>query len=166
MRTRPAFTLIEVTAVLVLTAVLAGVAAVSLAGPRHRAVAADAVDQVAFADGQVRRAALAGDRPMSIVLDLSAGRLSRAAEDGSDPVTLADLPAGVRIDRVLLGADVLDVGVARATVSAEGRSRSYAVGLATPAGPRWLVVAGLTGQVTPVADEAAADAVLGETHGE
>ncbi len=63
MRPYPAFTLIEVTAVLVLTAVLAGVAAVSLAGPRHRAAAADAVGQVTFADAQVRQTAVASDRP-------------------------------------------------------------------------------------------------------
>ncbi len=159
-RTRTAaFTLIELTAVLVLMAVLAGAAAVMLAGPRHRAAAADAVGQVAFADAQVRQAAVNGDRPVSLVIDLAAGRLSRAEGDAA-AVTLADLPAGVRVARVMVGDDVVDAGQVRLAVSAAGRGRSYAVGLSTPAGPRWLVVAGLTGQVTSAADAAAADAAL------
>jgi prepilin-type N-terminal cleavage/methylation domain-containing protein len=163
---RPAFTLIEVTAVLVLMAVLAGAAVVALAGPRGRAVSADAVAQVAFADGQVRRAAVAADRPQALVIDLTAGRLSRAAAAAADAaaVTLVDLPRGVRVARVLLGADVIDFGQVRVPVSAGGVSRSYAVELSTPAGPRWLVVAGLTGQASPAADGAEVDEVLEPTH--
>lgn len=155
-----AFTLIEVTAVLVLAGVLAGVAAVSLAGPRHRAVAADAVGQVSFADAQVRHLALTTDRAAALVLDLATGRVSRSSADEANPVTLADLPAGVAIARVRIGADVIAAGTARVPVSAAGRTPSYAVGLTTPAGPRWVVFAGLTGQATAVADESEADAAL------
>ena len=153
------FTLIEVTAVLVLMAVLAGTATLALAGPRARAAAAEAVDQLAFADEAVRQAALSGDRPQTLVIDMAVGRLSRAT-DAAAGATLAELPAGVRVTRVLLGADVTDSGEARVTVSAGGLSSSYAVGLSTPAGPRWVVVAGLTGQVSTVPDAAAADAAL------
>ena len=160
---RPAFTLIEVTAVLVLTAVLAGVAAVSLSGPRHRAAVADAVDQLAFADAQVRGGAVSADEPRVLLIDLATGRLSRTAADGAAVVTLAELPAGVSVSRVMAGSDVIDAGRARVPISAEGRSRSYAVGLSTAAGPRWLVVAGLSGQVTAVADETTAESALEPT---
>jgi prepilin-type N-terminal cleavage/methylation domain-containing protein len=154
-----AFTLIEVTAVLVLSALLAGAAVVLLAGPRARAAAVDAVDQLSFADGQVRRLAVASDAPQALTIDIANGRLLRSTDEAA-PVVLADLPAGVRVTRVLLGNDVIDFGLARVPVSAGGLSRSYAVGLSTPAGPRWVVVAGLTGRATAVPDAAAADAAL------
>ena len=154
-----AFTLIELTAVLVLMAVITGAAVVSLAGPRSRAVAADAAAQVSFADAQVRQAALGTDQPQTLLIDLQAGRLSRVSDD-APPVTLVDLPAGVRLARVVVGAEATDFGQVRLPISAAGRSPSYAVDLSTPAGQRWLVVAGLTGQVTPAADGADADAVL------
>ncbi len=150
------------TAVLALMAVLAGTAMVLLAGPRRRASAADAVEQVAFADHQVRQAALAGDQPMVLVIDLAAGRLSRSVDDTAG-TTLAELPAGVRVSRVIVGGEAIDFGQARVAVSAAGRSRSYAVGLSTPAGERWIVVAGLTGQASDAADAAAADAVVNVT---
>ena len=152
-----AFTLIEVTAVLALTAILAAAAGVALAGPRARAVAADAVDQLAYADASVRRTAV--DHPQTFTIDLSDGQLSRS-EGGGPLVTLAELPAGVRVTRVLVGGDVIDFGQAQIAMSAGGRSGSYAVGLSTPAGPRWVVVAGLTGQVIAVADASAAEAAV------
>ena len=160
-----AFTLIELSAVLALMAVIAAVAAVSLAGPRRRAAADGAVGQVTFADAQARQATVAGDQPQVLVIDLAVGRLSRSVNDGP-PTTLADLPGDVRVQRVRLGSDVVDFGQVRVPVSAAGRSPSYAVGLSTPAGPRWLVVAGLTGQVTAVTDDAEAEAVLEPTRGE
>ena len=156
------------TAVLALMAVLTGTAVVLLAGPRGRAAAADAVGQVAFADLQTRQAAVAADRPQALVIDLADGRLSRsplALTDATAGATLADLPAGVRVTRVLTAGEAVDYGQVRVAVSAAGRSASYAVGLSTAAGPRWLVVAGLTGQATPVPDEAAADAALAPTRG-
>ena len=96
------------------------------------------------------------------MIDLAAGRLARAEGEGT-AVTLADLPDGVRVTRVLVGSDVTDFGQVRVPVSAEGRSPSYALGLSTPAGDRWLVVVGLTGQVIPAADASAADADLEPT---
>ena len=144
---------------LVLTAVLAGVAMVSLSGPRHRAAAADALDQLAFADAQVRGGAVASDEPRTLSIDLSTGRLGRAVGDAT-AVTLADLPGGVSVSRVIVGSDVVDAGQVRLPISAEGRSPSYAVGLSTAAGPRWVVVAGLSGEATIVPDEATAEAAL------
>ena len=159
LRRRLGFTLIETVAVLAMTAILAGTAAVALSGPRARAVAADAVGQLSFADAGVRQTARSTDHPQSFTIDLAAGRFSRSADGGPD-VTLADLPAGVRVTRVWVNGEAVDFGRATVAVSAAGRTRSYAVGLSTPAGPRWTVVAGLTGQATPVPDAAAAEAAV------
>ena len=139
---------------LALTAVLAGTAAVVLSGPRARAAAADAVDQLVYTDGAVRRAAVAAGQPQSLVIDLAHGRLARG------DTTLADLPAGVAVVRVLANGEAVDSGTATVPVTAAGRSASYAVGLSTPAGARWVVVAGLSGRATAVADGDAAQAAV------
>lgn len=176
-RPRRGFTLVEVAAVAVLMALLAGGVAMTFAGPVRRMRAGDAVDRMRSFDATARLAARRSGRPAEWVLDLRAGTLERregrAAGGTSDPpeaVYPASLPGGFRIDRVRAIASAgeagrggpadVSSGLATLTCSPDGLTRTYAVRLVGPGLDRWLVFAGLTGQLTQVDDEAAVDAIF------
>ena len=153
-----AFTLVELTGVLVILAVLATSASLMLHGSRRRAELADAVGQVAFADSAARAAARAADGPVSLVYTAHGGRAYRSTAAGR--AVLADLPADVTLGRVCVGSDTADFGEVTVPVSAAGLTPTYAVRVdAGPAGHQWVVFAGASGQPTRVTDEQA-DAIL------
>jgi type II secretory pathway pseudopilin PulG len=161
---RSAFTLVELTATLLLAALLATAVAASLKGVRRGAALDDAVSAWKAYDEAARAGARATGRPTRLRVDVDAGRVARVDDaDGSprgSPLDLPPGPEGVRVERVMTAAD--DPGVGRGAsagtievpVSARGLGPSYAVLLAGPGGRRqWLVFAGLTGEPRTVSDE-------------
>ena len=157
-RSVPAFTLMEMLLTVALAAVLATVAAVSLAGAARSARARDAAGQVAHYDRLTREAARRFGRPVRLTFDLDRGTLRRSALDaeyesargGPSPL---HLPGGARIARLVSAGRDATTGSVSLPCSERGQTPSYAVLVAGDAGERqWLIVAGLTGNVTTTSD--------------
>jgi prepilin-type N-terminal cleavage/methylation domain-containing protein len=107
---RAAFTLIELTVVLLILAIAAGAVALKVAGPLSR-VEFDAVaDRISQFDALTRRYATEHDRPVGLLVDLSNGRISRIDGDGAQLGGELDLPEGVRIAAVIVAGRRIATG--------------------------------------------------------
>jgi len=155
-------TLIEVMAVVALLGLLAGATAWSLAADARRAAQADVVSTIAHLDHTARLAAQRTGEATRLRFDLERGRVQVVrGDDHAEPRTVA-LPAGFRLDRMLLqGADAaasVDVdertyGTVDVPMATSGFSVTYAVLLMSNDETTWLVFTGLTGQLNQVTDE-------------
>lgn len=145
MTSRPrGFTLIEALAVIALMALLTAAAAVSLRGAARTARIEDVADAFAGFDRGTREFARRFDRTPALRFDLNRGTVSRTGAD-REPTPLV-LAGDVRVTRVIAGGAVRISGEVALPFSSLGQSPSYAVQLAGPAGERWALFAGLTGQ--------------------
>jgi type II secretion system protein H len=154
------FTLLEMLLVLALGAVLATVAAVSLASSRRAASAKNIAGQVAHFDRLARETARRSGRPVRLTFDLDRGDLRRTLgdrDDRSDPragTSALHLVGGARIAKIVRARESSTAGQVSVPCSARGQTPSYAVLLVGPGAERqWLVVAGLTGRVSTATDE-------------
>ncbi len=167
--TRCAFTLIEVMAVVVLVGLLAGAAALSLAGQARYRTTQDVIDTLQSVDRNARFAAMRLGGTTRIRYDLSNQQVYNETTDDTGSSTRSPavaFPVEYRIDRVLVsdvsatsGASrsttgrALDYGTIDIELSPAGRSTTYAVRLSHEENKHWLIFAGLTGQVTQTDDE-------------
>jgi len=165
-RRRRAFSLIELSVVLVILAIAAAAVALNARARMRRATLDDAVGALGRYDGATRAAARRQDRPIALLMDLSAGRVNRVSPDG-DEIDAAPLmlPGGVRIARVLVGDRCIDYGEAAIRINTLGLSRSYAVLLDDGNNRRWLLAAGLTGRIVEIEDEDEVADILAATAG-
>jgi prepilin-type N-terminal cleavage/methylation domain-containing protein len=150
---RRAFTIIELLAVLVLMALLAGSAVYAFGFELRSARLADASGQIRDLDQMTRRLASGTGAPTSMVIQPYKGRLFRRDLSGrtSQPVALS---RRIRIDRVLVAGHEATRSDVRIDFMKDGSSSSYALRLSAPdQTPRWIVVAGLGGEVTQTSDD-------------
>lgn len=154
------FTLIELTVVLLILAILAAAVTLRAQGPMSAARVDDAAGAVAAYDAATRSAAQSQDRPLTLVIDLSEGRLSREDAHGRrvDSMPL-DLPSSVRLSLWLDGRRI-EGGQASIRVSSHGQTPSYAVRIASSGRETWRVFAGLTGGTLAVEDESQVQDIL------
>lgn len=149
-----AFTLIELTAVLVILALLSAAAVVTFGVPLQRARSADAVASLRSFDAYARQAAGRFNRPSQIIIDLDRQMLTRTA---AEPL---HLPQVLRIAEVRLAAHRQTSGQVKIPCSAAGLTPSYGLHLTGPETDRWILVAGLSGQITEIDDERSLDNLL------
>ncbi len=159
---RCGFTLLEMMAVVVLLGLLAGAVGWSMAQDARRAARTDAVGQIGHADRLARLAAQRFGRPCVLRIDLREQTLRRieygpnAQPEAAHTVTLSK---SQRIAEVLVGRSTARLGNASrppavtsgavdVAYSRDGRSASYAIRLASGGTQQWLIVSGLTGQIT------------------
>ena len=158
---RRGFSLIELTMVLLILAVIAAGAALRVQAPLTTARATEAVDRIRQFDRLTRAAAYRQDRPLSLIVDLSAGRLERTDQAGrsvsGDPLRL---DGRCRIARLLVRDRALSAGRVVVPCSRRGLTPSYALAVDTPGRRQWLLFAGLTGEMIQVADERQAEEIL------
>lgn len=180
--TRCAFTLIEVMAVVVLLGLLAGTVAWTMASQADRATLDDAIGRIAHADRMARLAADRTGEACVLRVDLAEGRLWRESVgiDGeptrSHPV---GVPGGFAVDRVIVAGptadagdlfapgQVIDIGTVGIAIAPPGRGPTYAVRLrSSDPTARWLVFAGLSGQMTVIDDEQQAQQLMATLSGD
>jgi prepilin-type N-terminal cleavage/methylation domain-containing protein len=161
---RGGFTLFELLVVVVLTAMLAAAASLTLLHAVRRATADDVLRRLAELDGLIRRASRRAGRPMQLVLGPGSSGDERGVagrqrdDDGQDTGVSVRLPAGTRMERVWLadGRDprTADWGEVVVHCSRLGRTPTYGFELVGPDGRHyWRVVPGLTGTLTEATDE-------------
>jgi prepilin-type N-terminal cleavage/methylation domain-containing protein len=158
-RRNSAFTLVEVMAVVLILALLAGAAAWSFARPLTRARTSEAIDLITSFDASSRLAARRFGRGVDMQFELSDQALIR--REGGQVTYRVNLPPGFAIEQIRTAGRVRDAGEVTVECSRMALSPSYALKLIGPGGlERWLVVAGLSGQVTAARDDADVDAIL------
>ena len=155
---RSGFTLIETMLAVLIMALLASAAALSLSGPVRKARAREAVDVVIAADRSARQEAQDSGRPVRLVLDPTTSTISRM--EGTVTQFRSALPRSFRISDVLVGRRVFREAGTEVGFSGAGFSTSYAVHLTGPGADGWVVFAGLTGQASVVSDEQAVRNIL------
>jgi prepilin-type N-terminal cleavage/methylation domain-containing protein len=143
------FSLIEVTAVLVLMGLMA---VGTLAAYRVKARGAgldDVMGKLALIDAQARQMALRSGQTVEVRFDLSAGIVVLVEPNaGTDRLPLV-LPSTMKFDRIETAESGTSSGPVSVPVTAQGVSPSYAVWVKSVDGTSATnLVAGLTGQVT------------------
>ena len=141
-RSQLGFTLIELMLAVVLLALLTGAAAMTFARPIRNARAQQAIELVCRSDAMARENARRFGRPGRITFDLHDQVIRRST--GPDHT----LPTGYQIREVRTAERGVVGGEISLDVSSKGLSRSYAVHLIGPGMDRWLLVAGLSGEVS------------------
>lgn len=148
-----AFSLIELTAVILILAIVAAAVALRVQTPMRHARLGDATGAIGQFDRMTRRAAREQDRPLRMVVALPAWRLSRTDERGRATSPPMVLPSGTIIEQLL----VRDQSAASAEVAIScsrlGLTPTYAMLVSSGGERRWIVVAGLTGEVVEVKSE-------------
>jgi prepilin-type N-terminal cleavage/methylation domain-containing protein len=156
-----AFSLVELMAVLALSAILVAVGSSAFAQWRASADMKDAMECVGSADALLRDQAQNGGRPMRLVFIPETGAILRASSVDDVPATIMQLPPDIRIDRVLPDESADDQEERGIAIAPSGRSRSYAVLLVSSNDRRqWIGVAGLTGQVVNLNDDNQAEQLI------
>jgi prepilin-type N-terminal cleavage/methylation domain-containing protein len=158
-----AFTMIELTAVLLILAITVAAVAMRAQTPLRQANMREAVDAIADYGMVTRQAARQQGQTMWLSVDLSAGTFARIGARGQAlggaPLTL---PTGMKVERVLVAGrlEVADAQQVSIPVGPAGLTNSY--GLLLSSGPRrqWVIVAGLTGELTQVDSEQEARDIL------
>jgi len=150
---RRGFTLIETMLAVLIMALLASAAALSLSGPVRKARAREAVDVVMAADRSARQEAHDSGRAVRLVFDPASGAISRV--EGVATQFRSVIPRSFKISDVWVGRRVFREARAEVGFSGAGFSASYAVHLTGPGADGWVVFAGLSGQASVVSDEQA-----------
>jgi prepilin-type N-terminal cleavage/methylation domain-containing protein len=162
-RQRYAFTLIELMLAVLLLALLTSAAALSFSQPIRAARSHDAIEQLRSFDATARQAAVSSGGAVRLAFDLGAGTLVRRDDRGRQLRFQSTLPSGFRVDQVRIGDHKTSSGQALVDVSPLGASRTYALHLRGPSTDQWLLVAGMSGQMTIVSNESTLDAIFAQT---
>ena len=158
---RNGFTLVEVMAVVLIIAVAAAAVTLRVQRPLRNAQMADVIGAIGQFDFTTRSAAQSQDRPLRMVMDLGGGSVSLTDADGKALTDAAvRMPEGFALARVLVRAQSATGGSMTIPCSAAGYTPTYAVNITGGGASRWLVVAGLTGQVLEVENEAKASQLV------
>ena len=158
---RSAFTLIEIMLAVLLMALLASAAALSFSQPLQAARAQDAIESVRATDEGCRQVARRFGRPLSLSFDLDAGTLSRI--EGDRATHRLSLPHGCRIQELRTAARRVSAGQMAVRFSPLGIARTYAVRLAGTGTNQWMLVSGISGEVSLIKHEAQLDAIFAAT---
>ncbi len=138
---RSGFSLVELLAVLILCALLAGMAGLSVRSHLQRIQLVTAIEQLSRTDQLVRRRARQTGRVVFLKIQTEPPRFS--IDDGRSQ----SFPHGIVVQRVRTARQSSARGSLRLRVSSTGQSDDYAVQLAgRDGGRRWLVVLGRSGQ--------------------
>lgn len=151
-RRRSAFTLIEVTAVILIMGLLASAAVLSLAHATDEARYRAQRTRLEQIDALVRSAARQSGRPQQLIFDLENNRVQWRDSQHATPATVVELPGGDM--EIWIGKYHAKAGRAVVNFSPEGFSRSYL--LAFDQGQdsrRWMLVSGLSGATSWKDDE-------------
>lgn len=155
------FTLIEILVVLVITSLLAAAVTFKLWEPLRVATAADVCEQVETFDHWARTRARHSADPVKLVFEVGRGEAMRKEAIDSTPTQRLRLARGWIIERLWVEGQESSSGEVEIELSACGYTPTYAIRLEGPEGVvRWLIVAGMGGDVTKVTDDAQAQTIL------
>jgi len=152
---RSAFTLVELMVVLLVMSIVAGALTLSLTSPSKRADMDDVVAGIVQFDLLARQHALRHGQARQLVFDLDAHKIGELSEEDRDdsPARIFALPEGYRLATLTLASGSINSGRTAVWCSDRGYTPTYALRVEGPAGRRWVLFAGLTGEVIQTEDE-------------
>jgi len=154
MRGRWGFSLIELSAVLLIAGIAAGAVALRLGGPLARANAEDAMGQIQQFDHLARAYARRHDQELVVVIQLDRGRLYKRGPDRKELGAALKMPRRIHLRQAWVGSGRAASGQVEIPISRLGLSPSYAMQVVTDKrSETWLLVAGLTGQMSQLDHE-------------
>ncbi len=154
------FTLLELLVVVALLALVTATVTMRLGHTMGPAALGQAVSEWEFADQQLRVKASRSGKPVALGVEIGTNRLE-CEFDKDMPPAARSLGSHVRLTKYLSSTEEISYGPLAIRYTDRGASRTYAVELTGGRRlRRWLVVAGITGQITEVADEKAAREIL------
>ena len=169
-RGRGGFTLIELTACLVLLGLLTGLAAISLRGLGQAAGRQDVIERLILWDRLAREQARRLDHPVQLSFEIQGQTIQRAVSTSADALPERagrwTLPPGHRLHNVRVEGSDESFGEDVAVVmSRRGHSPTYAIQIVSGEGGGggeggWLVIAGLSGQAITVETREQVDAIF------
>ena len=155
-----AFTLIELAAVLLVMALLAGAAVLALAHTINPRTLEDIYDQVARSDALVRSAARQAGSKQWIIYDLDDHTMQWQTATDQKPMMLMHCGTDSEME-VQTSTQNFFSGQVTIEYSARGYTPSYAVGIQRPnESKRWMIFAGITGGLLRTGDEKRVEAVM------
>ncbi|MDV6033896.1 MAG: type II secretion system protein [Phycisphaera sp. RhM] len=153
------FSLIELVVVLVLMAVIASMATLSVRGVIARQRLGRAVEVIEQFDTALRRSARDQRRQVAGVIDRGRGRLT--VDPSGERSRTYTLPRQVSIDAIRFGPVPSSRSGSQIVANADGSSPSYALRLASGNTRRWVFFVGGSGQVVDDFNDMAVDLALG-----
>lgn len=143
---RRAFTMIELTVVLLILAITAGAVTLRIRRPLQTAKARDLAGAIGQFDRVTRVAAQQQDRPLAIRIDPFEGVLTRTDHAGRRIETLPlRLPNGFKIKELRIQQRTSTAQKRSIPISRHGLSPSYAMLIEGNGQSQWIAFAGLTG---------------------
>lgn len=145
---REGFSLLELTMVLVIVALLAGMVALRMHGPTRQCTVAELTAQIVQTDLLAREYAVEQNRCVHLMMDLNRGSLCRMDEQERNECGRSfALPRQYRFSRGFVRGEEIASGTTTVAIGPGGESPTYALLLEGPDSfRRWIVFAGLTGE--------------------
>lgn len=156
------FTLLELVAVLMVMAILAGAVALSVRGHVSNAQLEAFLTRLEAFDARARSQARRQGQRLALRFDASDQRVSLAAAAADeDEAPAFAVSRGVELAQVRTARQAADYGVLETSVSPFGQSETYALCLQASSGRRvWLVVLGASGQCLRLDEEEEVEQIL------
>lgn len=158
------FTLIELMAVVMILAVTSTVVIVKVHGPLRASGLRSLTDEIGGFDRLTRMQAVELDAPLLVMVDLDKGEIRRVdpekREARGGPLSL---PSGFSITQMRVRGENVESGTVSVLYSRQGLCASYAIEITGPGEKKWLLVTGLGGSITELANENEAETVLAVT---
>jgi type II secretion system protein H len=147
-RDRGGFSLVELTAVLVILAIASGAAVLRYQSSLESARIDSAAERIEQLDRRSRAYARGQGQGVLVGLDLSAGRIWCQDRDGRRLPWSLELGEDLRLAEAAVAGESSSIGSISLLISRQGLSPTYAVCLEDSQGRRrWIAFAGLTGQI-------------------
>ena len=150
-----AFTLVEIIVALVIISLTATIVTINTGGPLNDANWSDAISRIERADQFVRTYTENTAQPININIDLSENRIFFTDVGDQKKVgRIIKFPSGIRIAKLLVKGQALTGGVMPIRCSKASLTPTYAILVLGPNGRQvWLLIAGLSGQITEFENE-------------
>ncbi len=159
-RRQRSFTLIELAAVILVMALLAGAAVLTLAHTTSQRRLEDVCDQFMRADALARSAARQANTSEQLIYDLDQQMVLWQNTPEQKPIVLAHWDAKDELE-ARMGKQTFSSGQVTIEYSADGFSPNYALSVSRPDQPtRYVVVAGITGRCLCTEDNKRVDAIF------
>jgi prepilin-type N-terminal cleavage/methylation domain-containing protein len=158
---RRGFSLIEVAVVVLILGIMAGAVTLRMAGPLNKANLDTITAEAGSFDHLARTTAREQNRPVRLVVDMGEPSLRAAGEDGQSLGPAYILPSGCKLAKLYLGNQTFYSGQTAIQCSRLGHTATYGLEIETSNSQRrWLLVAGLTGQIVECENEAEIRGIL------
>lgn len=156
------FTLLELLVVVAIVSMVTATVTTRIADTLGPAALKQSVSQLSATDQAMRQRTRRSGRPASLHFEIGTSRLECEFDDATGaPRTIRTLGRGVRISKFLSATQEVGFGTARINYDGRGASESFAIELAGRGeARRWLLIAGLTGQIIEITHEASAHEIL------